>query len=177
MSAALDQRGPENRQDPPQPRGFGDQTGSHAGTGGPESSASHETNGAARPNPLDGIKTSFAELALYAGHYFAALRDLAVTRVRLAIFWLIVGLGLLIVGLTTAIVAVVLVLQGIALGLGALLWGQFWAGALITGAVVLGACAVAVMIAYHSMVSQWHRQMAGKYEHYKQRERAERHLQ
>lgn len=135
-----------------------------------------ETNGTARPSPLEGVQQSLAELLLYASHYFAALRDLAITRVRLAAFWLVVTVGLLVVGLTMAVVAVVLVLWGIALGLGALLGGNLWAGALITGGLVLTGCGVAAAVAYRWMVSQWHGQMAVKYEQYKQRERAERHL-
>lgn len=171
MNAAVDERGRESRPGAEQAPGAAGKAG-HAGP--PPGDAA---NGAARPDPLAGVQESFAALMLYAAHYFAALRDLAITRVRLAVFWGVVGMLVLFAAATAAIVAVTLVLCGIALGLADLLGGRLWAGALITGSVFLAGCGVAAVVSYRWMISQWHGQMAAKYEQYQERERAERHLQ
>jgi hypothetical protein len=73
----------------------------------------------------------------YALYYVSARVDVVKHRVRKAILWAAAGVMGMVAGAVVLITAIVLLLDGIAAGLAALLGGRRWAGDLITGIVVL----------------------------------------
>jgi len=104
------------------------------------------------------------ELKEFASYYVAAKLDAwKVTGRNLGIY---AALG--IVGLITAwaiiTTAAVLLLVGIAWGLGALLWHQYWLGALLVGLLVLGGLAGGIIFFMKRLTSTARKQLVEKYE-------------
>ena len=106
------------------------------------------------------------ELALYLSQYLSAQRDLAGLRLTMLV-WRIAVVALLGITLVIAIcTGVVLLLRGVAHGLGQMINGQMWIGELITGLMVLIILA-AVLAAIRSRLQRtWQQKVLAKYEHH-----------
>jgi hypothetical protein len=111
------------------------------------------------------------ELSEYASYYFAARSDLVKAKVRKIALYIVAGLIAAVAGATLLIVALVLVLVGIAGGLGELMGNRPWAGSLATGAIV----AAIVFGSLTLLLPQWlvnsRRQVKDKYDRRRQSQR------
>lgn len=113
------------------------------------------------------------ELSEYASYYFAARTDLVKAKVRKLAFLAVAGLVAALAGATMLVVALVLILIGIAGGLGELMGNRPWAGSLATGIVV----AAIVFGSLRLLLPQWlvnsRRQMKDKYDRRRQSQRTQ----
>jgi hypothetical protein len=97
-----------------------------------------------RPTVAEALRDSgrsFAEIAQYAGYFIAAKIDQIKLSVRSLILYALLGVLGAVAAAAVLIVAVVLLLMGIADGIGYALGGRVWLGDLIVGLVVIGAVA------------------------------------
>jgi len=104
------------------------------------------------------------ELKEFASYYVAAKLDAwKVTGRNLGIY---AALGIVGLIAASAIIttAAVLLLVGIAWGLGALLWHQYWLGALLVGLLVLGGLAGGTIFFMKRLTSTARKQLVEKYE-------------
>ena len=154
-------------QDPTAP-GVSASAGTSGGRLGPDS----VTDDQAPPEALKDIATRFSELGEYVSYYIGAKVD--GIKVSLRNVGIMAGLG--VVGLFAggAFVAtlMVLLLRGIAYGLGDLLWDKWWLGELITAVLFLGVIGVGVMIGMKKLTKSSRERTAKKYAARQQTERA-----
>ena len=136
------------------PAGYGDRrVGSDSGANG--------------HTPADAFKDAGArlgELKEFAAYYVAAKLDgIKVTLRNVGIY---AGLGIvgLIAGSAIISTAAVLLLVGLALGLGDLLWDQYWLGALLVGLLVLGGLAGGIIFGMKKITNSSRKAMVEKYE-------------
>lgn len=121
----------------------------------------------AGPSPAAAFKeagTRIAELKEFVSYYLGAKLDgVKVTVRNIGIY---AGLG--IVGLIAAsaviTTAVVLLLGGLAFGIGDLLWDKYWLGALIVGLLVLGGLAGGIIFGMKKLTNTFRKQLVQKYE-------------
>src|SRR4051794_7065410 len=105
---------------------------------GPNGRSSHEpargptTEGPA-PHPLDPLLAHLADLREQASLYAEATADRVKLTVRQAAVRAALGCLALLAGAAVVVTAAVLMLNGIAGGIGALIGNRLWAGQLITG--------------------------------------------
>jgi hypothetical protein len=124
----------------------------------------NESNSA---SPADAFKDAAArigEIKEYAGYLVAAKLDAWKTTFRnLGIY---AGLGLVgaIVGGALMATAAVLLLVGVAHGLGDLLWDKWWLGDLIVGLLVLGGAAGGIVFGLKKLSGTFKKQLVAKYE-------------
>ena len=104
------------------------------------------------------------ELKEFASYYVSAKLDaLKVTGRNLGVYAAL-GIVGLIAGGTIISTAAVLLLVGIAWGLGKLLWGQLWLGALIVGLLVLGGLAGGIILFMKKLTNTSRKRVVEKYE-------------
>ena len=119
------------------------------------------------PSPADAFKeaaTRFGELKEFASYYVGAKLDgIKVTVRNLGIY---AGLGIVGLIAASAIIttAVVLLLGGLAWGIGDLLWDKYWLGALIVGLLVLGGLAGGIIFGMKKLTNTFRKQLVQKYE-------------
>lgn len=138
-------------------------------TGGDENV--HETSSMAEDGSpqstreaIDAVFKHVAEVRDYALLYVETRKDQVKVAVRQAITYAVLGLLALMAGATVLVVSVVLVLGGVAGGIGQLVGGQLWAGQLITGGVVISLAALTVYFAIRSATTTSRRKLGQKYE-------------
>jgi len=110
------------------------------GDGGRSGGGGSGSNGEG-PSPAEAFKdvgTRLGELKEFAAYYVAAKLDAYKVTARNLGMYAALGIVGLIAGSAIITTAAVLLLVGIAWGLGALLWHQYWLGALLVGLLVLG---------------------------------------
>ena len=118
----------------------------------------------------------FAELKEYAGYWVAAKLDgYKNSAVKIGIYAALGVVGL-VVGCTLLSTAVMLLLGGVAWGLGALarhLFGDgwYWLGPFLVGLVLLGGAAVGVIFGLKWLTRTTHAQLVAKYEDRKRQQR------
>jgi hypothetical protein len=115
-------------------------------------------------HPVDDLVKHLAELRDYAAYYLETRKDqLRISLTQLLIYAalgaLALAIGVCAVGMATA-----LVLLGVSGGLGELLGGRVWAGALVTGLVALGGLAAVVYFGLRRMTHTSQQRLADKYE-------------
>jgi hypothetical protein len=148
----------------------------------PGVSASASTNGGrlgpdtvtddqAPPEALKDIGTRISELGEYVSYFLAAKVD--GIKVSLRNVGIMAGLGVvgLIAGGAFLATLMVLLLRGIAYGLGDLLWDKWWLGELITAVLFLGAIGIGVMIGMKKLTKSSRERTAKKYAARQQTER------
>jgi hypothetical protein len=119
------------------------------------------------PTPTESLKEAasrIAELKEFASYYVGAKFDGIKVSVRnLGIY---AGLGIVGLIAASAIIttAVVLLLGGLAWGIGDLLWDKYWLGALIVGLLVLGGLAGGVIFGMKKLTNTFRKQLVQKYE-------------
>ena len=105
-----------------------------------------------------------AELKEFASYYVSAKLDaFKVTGRNLGVYAAL-GIVGLIAGGTIISTAAVLLLVGIAWGVGKLLWGQLWLGALIVGLLVLGGLAGGIILFMKKLTNTSRKRVVEKYE-------------
>lgn len=112
-----------------------------------------------------------AEVREYVSFYIATKTDALKLTVRKAIFFAVVGILALLVAAGAVVTAVVMLLSGLARGLGAALGGRLWAGDLIVGFGVLAIIAVGAWIGASAMTGASRRRTVEKYESRKRDQR------
>ncbi len=122
---------------------------------------------------FDNVLRDARALYVYAIHYLAARVDAAGAHVRKIVLWTLAGIVVGVAGLTAIIVAVVMVLTGLARGVGLLLGGEDWAGLLVIGVGVLGLVAAAGYFSVRALSHRWARAAREKYEQRREKERAD----
>lgn len=113
-------------------------------------------------HPLAPLLDDLRTLGRQAGSYLAASSDAVALRIRRLLIWAIVGCVGAIAGIAMVVVAVSLLLHGIADGLGLLVGA--WAGALLTGLVVLSAIALSLYLGLQRARTAYSRRMRKKHE-------------
>ncbi len=105
-----------------------------------------------------------AEIKEYASYFLAAKADALKLTVRNILVYAVLGVMALLMAGTAVIASVVLLLSGIAHGLGALFGGMYWLGDLVVGLVVLGAIAAGAVIGISMLTKSSRRSTVEKYE-------------
>jgi uncharacterized membrane protein len=130
-------------------------------------------NGNADPaNAFGAIPTYVRELGAYANHYVSAKLDAVKLSLRNAVILSVAGVLAGVLGAAVLATAVVLLLTGIAHGLGAAMGGRNWLGELIVGAVVIAVFAAVVRYALGRLKAAVRREMVRKYEAARQQQRS-----
>jgi len=130
------------------------------------------TDDQAPPEALKDIATRLSELGEYLSYYISAKLDGIKVSVRNV--GIMAGLGVvgLIAGGAFLATLMVLLLRGIAYGLGDLLWDKWWLGELITAVLFLGAIGVGVMVMMKKLTKSSRERTAKKYAARQQTERS-----
>lgn len=118
-------------------------------------------------SPTESLKEAashFAELKEFAAYYVGAKLDAIKVTVRNVGIYAGLGIVGLIAASAVITTAVVLLLTGIAGGLGDLLWDKYWLGALIVGLVVLGGLAGGIVFGMKKLTNTFRKQLVQKYE-------------
>ncbi len=113
----------------------------------------------------------FSELKAYAAHYLAARIDLVKLSIRRAVIFAVMGVLGLIALIAVVVTAVVLALNGLALGLTALFRGHAWAGYLVAGILVLGLLGLGTWIGLRRMFGSSRQATVKRYEQRLQQQR------
>jgi hypothetical protein len=153
-------------QDPTAP-GVSASASSNGGRLGPDT----VTDDQAPPEAIKDIGTRISELGEYVNYYIGAKVD----GIKLSLRNVGIMAGLGVIGAMAAggfiVTLMVLLLRGIAYGLGDLLWDKWWLGELITAVLFLGALGVGVMIAMKKLTKSSRERTAKKYAARQQQER------
>ena len=140
--------------------GLGDERDERGRTGG----NGHGHDG---PSPAESLKEAskrFAEVKEFAAYYLAAKMDGIKVTVRNLGIYAALGIVGLIVASAVITTAVVLLLVGLAWGIGDLLWDKLWLGAIIVGLLVLGGLAGGIIFGMKRLTSTFRKQLVQKYE-------------
>jgi hypothetical protein len=131
----------------------------------------HGANGS---SPADAFKDAAArigEIKEYAGYLVAAKLDAWKTTFRNLGIYAALGLVGAIVGGALMATAAVLLLVGVAHGLGDLLWDKWWLGDLIVGLLVLGVAAGGILFGLKKLTGTFKKQLVAKYEDRQRKQR------
>lgn len=121
----------------------------------------------------DGIGRCFGELKEYAAYFASARWDGFKLSIRQAVVYAALGLlGLCVAG-AILVMSVVLLLDGIANGLGVLFGDRPWLGSLVVGVVLLGLLSGGVVLGLKWIASKSKQKTVEKYESRKRQQRAE----
>lgn len=112
-----------------------------------------------------------AELRAYATYYLQAQGDRFKLGLRRAAIAAVLGVFAAVALAAAVITAIVFVLDGLARGIGALLWGHLWAGYLIAGLLVLGGLTGALVFGLSRLTAQSKRRSIARYEQRRSRQR------
>jgi hypothetical protein len=114
---------------------------------------------------LQRLSVLIAELKEYANYYLTARVDSVKFRVRSGIIYAALGIAAALAFLTFVGTAVVLLMQGLSVGLGNLFGSRLhWLGGVILGIVALGAIGAAGYIALRRLQTSSRRKLVQKYE-------------
>jgi Putative Actinobacterial Holin-X, holin superfamily III len=141
---------------------------SNGGRLGPD----HLTDDQAPPEALKDISNRLSELGEYVSYYLGAKVDGIKVSLRNAGIWAGLGVIGLMAGGAFVVTLVVLLLRGIAGGIGAMFNpDRPWAGELITAVLFLTALGIGVMIAMKKLTASSRERTAKKYAARQQQER------
>jgi len=116
-------------------------------------------------------KERLAELREYVSFYLAAKSDAFKLSVRNAVFYAVLGVVGLLAGAAAIVTAVVLLIVGIADGIGSA-FGRFgWLGDIIIGVAILGLIALGAKVALSKVFGASRKAMVEKYESRKHNQR------
>lgn len=140
----------------------------------PEPSVGHNGNGAAHAAPQEAVQRLgrlIGELREYFTYFLTAKVDSAKSSVRRAVLLAAIGVIGLIAGVALISTAAVLLLVGLAWGLGLLLGHQLWLGAFLVGLILLGGIGLGAYLMLRRNNRSSRKSMVQKYEHRQQWER------
>ena len=123
-------------------------------------------NGDGRSNAeaLRDAMAKVGELKEFAAYYVAAKLDSFKVTFRNLGVYAALGIVGLIAGSAIITTAAVLLLVGLAWGLGDLLWDQYWLGAVLVGLLVLGGIAAGIIIGMKKLTNSSRKRTVEKYE-------------
>jgi hypothetical protein len=152
--------------------GVAPQTGSpHAGRFPPE-----EPNGSGAHASWKDATTSILERIGEIREYVSYYAETKTDGIKQSAIWagIYAALGILggLIGAAVLVTAAVLLVNGIAGGLGALFGGRAWLGQLVTGLLLLGGLAVGVVVGLKVLRSSFKKKLRAKYEQRHQDQRA-----
>lgn len=121
--------------------------------------------GASSESATRNVSSLIAELKEYAGHFAAAKIDAVKASVRNVVMYAVLGVLGLCVGATIVVTACVLLLLGVANGIGAIFPPRLhFIGPLVVGLIVLGALAGGAMFMLKKFGASSKKQVIDKYE-------------
>ena len=150
--------------------GSGDQREGASGPNGHDRGG-HGANGAAPADALKEAAARLGEIKEYAGYLVAAKLDGWKATLRNLGIYAALGLVGAIVGGALMATAAVMLLVGLAHGLGDLLWDKWWLGELIVGLLVLGGAAAGIIIGLKKLTGTFKKQLVAKYEDRQRKQR------
>lgn len=158
--------------DQPDPRSDFDPTiGGAATTAGSANGASSESPPSTLQMILIGLQERLkhaeklaSQFGEYVGHLLRVRADKAMLAIRTALIWAIVGAAAGMMGLAAVVYATVLLLSGIAGGLGALFGGRLWLGELLTGLIVASTILIGAFMVARSLIGKGEKALHAKYE-------------
>jgi hypothetical protein len=122
----------------------------------------------AGPSPSESLKEAasrFAELKEFAAYYVAAKLDGVKVTVRNVGIYAALGIVGLIAASAVITTAVVLLLVGLAMGIGKIFNpDQYWVGAVVVGLLVLGGLAGGIIFGLKKLTNTFRKQLVQKYE-------------
>jgi len=121
----------------------------------------------------EGVGRYFGELKEYAAYYASAKWDGIKLSVRQIVIYAALGVMGLFVGGAMLVMSVILLLNGIAGGLGALFGHHLWLGNLVLGAVLLGLLFGGAILGLKWITGKSKHKTVQKYESRKRQQRAE----
>jgi hypothetical protein len=127
---------------------------------------------AAGPEAAKKVLDQVAELREYAAYLAAVKLDALKITLRKLVVYALLGIVAGIAGIVAICLAVTQALYGIADGIGLLLGGHYWAGNLITGALVLGGTALVVVLGVRKFIGGTRDATLQKYEARKAQQKA-----
>jgi hypothetical protein len=119
------------------------------------------------------IVDRWRELREYAGYYIAANIDRLRLTGRTALMWSILGLVVGLIAVSIVAAASVLLIVGLATGLGELMGGRIWLGQLVVSATILLAASGGAWFVLRRSLRNYQRTIVQKYELRKEEERTE----
>jgi hypothetical protein len=119
-----------------------------------------------------GFGPLLAELGEYVSYFLSAKIDAVKVTARNVGIYAALGIVGLFAGCAFVITAVVLLMMGLANGLGELLGHRPWAGALIIGGVVLGGLAVGIVVTLKKVTNMSRDALVRKYENRQREQRS-----
>ncbi len=123
------------------------------------------------PTGFEAISLRLREVIEFASYYASAQADrLKLTAINLAMF-AILGAVAAFVGVAVVLTAGVLLVVGVAGGLGALFGGRLWLGDLVTAVVVLGALLAGTVVVFKMVTGSTRRKLVSAYEQRKSQQR------
>jgi putative superfamily III holin-X len=131
----------------------------------------HASDGASPAEALKEAAARIGEIREYAAYLVAAKLDAWKTSLRNLGIYAALGLVGAIVGGALMATAAVLLLVGIAHGLGDLLWDKWWLGDLIVGLLVLGGAAAGIIFGLKKLTGTFKKQLVAKYEDRQRKQR------
>jgi hypothetical protein len=142
-----------------------------------EAATSNRAHGADRAPELDdvwpAIVARIGELREYASFYIAANVDRLRLSGRATLMWSILGIVIGLAAVSVVATASVLLVVGLATGVGQLLEGRTWLGQLIVGATILFAAIAGTWFVLNRGLRNYERTLVEKYELRKREERTE----
>jgi hypothetical protein len=142
------------------------------GAPGPQPGAPRTAFDDTPADPLAPLMAHLKELIEYAGFYAAVRIDKLRVSLAQGLFYAVLGFVGLLAGATAVIAAVVMLLDGLATGLGVLLGGRVWLGQLIVGFVLLAGGGAGAWYFIRRQLGALRGRIREKYEQRKQDERA-----
>ena len=147
-------------------------TSANDATSANESVGSGHSPGAPPANPCGPLLAHFAEWQEYLGYYIAAQIDHLNVGLRTALLYAAFGVVAAIAGAAGLVVALVMLLEGLAAGIGAWFDGRIWLGQVIVGAAFLIAVFAGIWFWLLKQLDTLRGRIKEKYELRKRNERA-----
>lgn len=134
---------------------------------------SHSPQDPGRQDPCGDVGRYISELKEYAAYYASARWDGIRLSVHQAILYAILGVICLCIVGAILVMSVVLLLNGIAGGVGALFGNSPWLGDLVSGAILLSSLIVGILFGIRWFKAKSKQSTVRKYESRKRRQRDE----
>jgi len=157
---------------PADPPGVGTSSRSGGFTGSSGESEYAVPPGESPAEAFRGFGPLFSELGEYVSYFVSAKVDAVKVTARNIGIYAALGVVGLFAGCAVVITAAVLLMTGLAHGLGALLGHRPWAGELIVGAVVLGGLAAGIVFVLKKVTNTSRDALVRKYENRQREQRS-----
>lgn len=127
-----------------------------------DSPLDHETESKSQKSHVDAILRDAKEIAELVRHYLTARKDSVVLRARAFLLWTIAGFAVAAIVLVALLTATVILIVGLADGLGSA-FGQVWLGRIIVGGALLAGTAIVASLLVLLRIRSSHKQTVSTY--------------